>query len=128
VFAGAGLVLVYSHSGRLADAALLMAAALGGVSLVALWVPIDMRPVLPALTMYLCGVMLSGYDGTFSDVPMMSFFLAAHAPLFLAFVLIPLRRAKSGWQQALIYSSAILAPIAVALALAIRAEGFALGF
>jgi hypothetical protein len=128
VFLGAAAVLVYSHSARLADAALLLAAALAGVGVVTARLAIDARAAGLTVGIYLPGLMLSGYSDTYSEVPWMSFGLMAGAPVVLLATWLRVFTRRSVTTQRIVEVSLLFLPTVAALALAIRAEGFAVGY
>lgn len=122
---GAAAVSILSHSGRFADAATLLSAALIGVALVAIWRPVDASPLALATSLFLSALMLLGYDATssFSEVPRASFLLVAGAPLFLLFTELPQVRDLPPKWQAAIQCGLLALPISIAVALAVAYEG-----
>jgi hypothetical protein len=133
VCGGAAAVLIYSHSARLADAAVLLSAALLGVAAIAWLLPLDMRPLALTLAASAAGLMLSGHHSTFSEVPAASFALVALAPLLLGVASLPaLQRwlvpRSPDWGRVAVQFALPLISVAVAVALAIRAEGWQLGY
>jgi len=125
---GAAAVLIYAHSARFADAAALLAAALVGIAPLAWRSPLDLRPAALTVATYLLGLMLSGYHATYSDVPPASFALVAAAPLSLALLWLPAVRRWPASAQAALQVMLPSLPVAVAVGLAIRAEGFSLEY
>lgn len=80
-------VLIQAASGSGADAATVLAAALGGVAAVAWLRSADADAVVPGAAMFLNGILLAGQRGTFTDVPWAAFLLVAVAPLSLILTL-----------------------------------------
>lgn len=109
------IVLVCSHSARLADIAMLLFAAQLGVIVAGVKLPTLGSVLAPLTATVLPGLMLAGWDATFSAVPLISFALVAVAPLIVAVMYLP-----APWRQvALLFLLA-----ATATALAIHAEGW----
>ena len=79
----AAVVLLYAHTARLAEAALLLASALAGLALVASARRIDAGGAVPGATVLLAGLLLSGHSTTYSEVPPSCFLLVGAAPLAL---------------------------------------------
>ncbi len=122
---GAAAVSILTHSGRFADAATLLSAALMGVALVALWRPLDASPLSLATSLFVSSVMLLGYDATstFSEVPRASFLLVAGAPLCLLFTELPRVRDLPPKWQAAIQCGMLALPVSIAVELAVAYEG-----
>lgn len=83
-FFAASVLLIHAGSARLTDVATVLSAALAGVAAVAWWRGTDASSVAPAVALLLPGVLLTGQQETFSEVPWTAFALAAGAPLMLA--------------------------------------------
>jgi|GEM_PF-3515791 len=128
LFGGAAGVLLYSHSARLSNGATLFASALLGMAAVTYFKPLPLRAVGLAVGAFLPGLMISGYSDTFSEVPWQSFALAAAAPLSLGLLLLPAVHRLANWQQVAAAFLLPLIPNAIAVALAIAAEGWELGY
>jgi hypothetical protein len=128
LFGGAAGVLIYAHSARLADAALLFASALAGTALVGWRGSFDARASALAVGVLLPALMLSGYHGTFSEVPWFSFALVAAAPWTLFLLLLPAGQRLFERRRLAVQLIVLLTPVVAAVALAIRAEGFAIGY
>jgi hypothetical protein len=125
---GAATVLVYAHSGRLADAATLLAAPLLGLVPILVWRKLDARSCALCIATYLPALMASGFHETFSEVPWLSFALIGCAPLWLLVANLPVIRRQRLLVQAIVQIALLFVPVAAAIALAIRAEGFAIGY
>jgi hypothetical protein len=125
---GAAIVLVQSHSARLADGAILLASSLAAVGLVAIWRQLDLSPAAHLVAMFLPGVLLAGHFGTFSEVPSASFALVAAAPLALWAAWLPGIQRRSQRVRLAAEAATLLVPVAIAVALAIHAEGFGVDF
>jgi hypothetical protein len=121
---GAGaFVLERSANAKLAQLAGALAAALGAVTLAAVlapWRPVAHGAVAVAAAL-LPGFMAEGKFYTFGEVPLTSFVLAAVAPLGLLVAELPGLRSLPARGQSAVRTLAVLVPLAVAVALAIRA-------
>jgi hypothetical protein len=122
---GAAILLLHAHSALLTNAAILLAAALGGLGFVSLFKSISLRWVAPPMALALVGLMVCGHHDTFSEVPAATFILIAAAPLPLGFLLHPGARGLPKLARAALYILLPLIPVAIAIALAIAAEGLA---
>jgi len=121
-FAVAAMILLHAHSAKLTDFALLASMALVGTALAA-WVrPSDTGSALAAAAVFLPGLLLNGQHSTFSEVPKLSFVLAALAPLAVTPMLIPMLARQSRWKRWLPAIGLPLIPAIWALVLAARAE------
>jgi hypothetical protein len=89
----AALVLIYAASARFGNVALVLMAVLGGAGLPALIFGRETNGVAGAVAVLLPGLLLSGQQDTFSEVPVTCFALAAFCPLALAPSLLP------AWQR-----------------------------
>jgi hypothetical protein len=121
--AGGALVLVHSHTARLADGAFMAGAALAGIAIMGWWRQLDMAPALAAPAVLLPGLMLSGHYETsdFSDVPAACFLVIGLTPLALAAALLPPLATLSAHRLTLVRIGLLLVPAAIAVALAMRA-------
>ena len=77
---------------------------------------------IPAGVAFLPGLMLNGRVLTESNVPLISYWLLALAPLALTPFLTPVLNRKNGWIVRLIRSLLILAPVVIAVLLAAQNE------
>jgi hypothetical protein len=112
------LVLIYAAEARFSFVAMVLLAVLGGLGIVALALGRATNGVAAATAVLLPGLMLSGQQDTFSDVPVACFALVALSPLALAPSLLPAwrRYQKKGlWALQLVL---VLLPLIGALALA----------
>jgi hypothetical protein len=123
VCAGGALVLVHSHTARLADLAFMAGAALAGITIVGWRRQLDIVTALAGPAVFLPGLMLSGHYETsdFSDVPAACFLLIGLTPLALLPGLLPPLAKLPNLRLALVRISLLLAPVAIAVALAMRA-------
>lgn len=124
---GATLVLLFAHSARFGDLGTLLAATLAGIALPLFRWPNDARPLAPAVATYLPGLMLAGYDSTYSEVPAASFALLAAAPLALALLELPLLKQRGPKVQFVLQCTLLLVPVVIAVVLAMRAEDLGVG-
>jgi CDP-diglyceride synthetase len=122
VFLGGSAVLIHAHSARFAEMALMVAAALVGIAVVAWWKRTAAAAVVPGVAVLLPGLLLSGHAETFSDVPWTSFALLGLAPLALVLTLVPPVSWLGGVPLRLVQLALLLAPVGVAVALAMQAE------
>ncbi len=77
---------------------------------------------MPAVAVFVPGIMLAGYTETYSDVPWESFALVALAPLTLALTFVwPLTRLRDNHLQSL-RLVLLVPPVVGAVVLAMRAE------
>lgn len=121
-FAAAGMVLLHAHSARLADMALLGFAALFGIAVTAWLWPGDVAGALGAVAVFLPGLMLTGQQETFSEVPFTSFLLVALAPVALLPMTLPLIAQRQRWSRWLPGLILPLIPAGIAVYLAMQAE------
>jgi len=120
--ASAATVLLYAHSARFSDLAVLLSAAFFGAGLVAVLWGQNTSVLFAAPAVFLPGLMLGGAVNTFSEVPFAAFALLAFAPSVLWLMFLPhLRRWPLRFQTAGAIV-AVLIPCATAVTLAMRAE------
>jgi hypothetical protein len=120
-FWAAGVVLLHAHSARFTDLALIPAFALLAVAAMAMALPGDAGPVAAASAVYLPGLMLAGYQGTFSEVPLSAFVLAGLSPLAVL-PLLPWAEGLTGWRRWLPAIGLPLLAAVAAVVLAMRYE------
>ena len=118
----AAVVLLHAHSARLSDGATLLGAGLGGVAIASQWGRANAAGAMPALSVLLPGILLSGWRDTFSEVPAWSFLLPAVAPIILAVLWLPGVRRLGGWPRWVAGVVVALIPAILAVVLAARAE------
>ncbi len=89
----AAAVLIYSHSARFSDLAVLMTASVCGIGLIAALWKLELAPLFAAPAVFLPVLLLAGAANTYSEVPVSSFACVAFAPCALWLLLLPpLRR------------------------------------
>jgi len=121
-FFAAAAILIHAHTARMTDVATLIAAAFVGLSAVAWWARLDCGPAMPAAAIMLPGLLLSGYYETYSEIPSTSFLVAGLIPVAPVLCLAsPFARLRSPVRRMLFFVL-LLAPAAVAVALAMQAE------
>ena len=120
--------MIYAHSARFADAATLLACAVFGVAVIAWWMRVDTRTIALPVAAYVPALMLAGYHETFSEVPMASFVLVGLAPWTLSVCLLRSSQRLPKPMQFAMEMLLPLLPVVVAVGLAIRAEGWAVGY
>lgn len=117
---GGSIVLIHAHSARLMDLALMATCSLAAAALIAgvqgrdgsvLW-------GIPCLT--LPALMLAGWSGTSSEVPLTSFLLVGLSAWPL--VGFQYQQPSSRWRGRILRGVLVLLPVSVAVALAMRAE------
>ncbi len=123
----AATVLIFAHSARFCDLAVLMTSAFLGATLIAAVWGQNAAVLFSAPAVFIPGLMLGGAVNTFSEVPPMAFGLVAFTPCVLWLVLLPrLRRWPLRFQAA----AAVLAvtiPCAAASFMAARNESLDFG-
>ena len=102
--------------------ATLLGAGLGGVAIASQWGRANAAGAMPALSVLLPGILLSGWRDTFSEVPAWSFLLPAVAPIILAVLWLPGVRRLGGWPRWVAGVVVALIPAILAVVLAARAE------
>jgi hypothetical protein len=146
----AATVLIYAHSARFCDLAVLLTSTVMGLGAAAMSLR-SLRPgadtVRPAGGMeipsqssvavgeaialgpsvFLPALMLGGAANTYSEVPLASFILAALAPVGLGLGRLMPASMRVGRRGMLVAAMLFLAPCVVALALALRAESLDFG-
>ncbi|MGC1274851.1 MAG: hypothetical protein WBC44_14180 [Planctomycetaceae bacterium] len=119
-FVAASIVLLHAHSARFVDIATIMAASLGTIALLAWLTKTDPASVAPGVAVMLPGLMLVGYQDTFSEVPTASFATIALAPLSLAALLLPRLRSSRGATSLAV--ATFFTVLAIGVSLAVQAE------
>ena len=114
--------MLYAHSGRFMDIATIVGCAYFGVAVVAGATKTETSGSVPAGIGFLPGLMLSGRFSTESQVPLLSFWLVALAPLLLAPWLVPALARRNGWLTRLGRVALILAALITSLLLAGQKE------
>jgi hypothetical protein len=117
---GAGGVLIHAGSALLMNAAIVLASALAGIALVAWWARADAGGAVPAVAVLAPGILLLGYEETFSEVPWLAFALPALTPLALieALPLSHWQGRRAGAVRLTLMLVLILVPLATAIYLA----------
>jgi hypothetical protein len=122
----AGVVLVVAASMRLMEANIVLASALGGLTVVAWLRRLDLGAAIPGAAVLIPGILFFGQQATFSDVSWWAFLLAAVAPLVLALTL-PFRT-LGGIRLALLRLAVLLPmllpPLIAALYVAMQEESW----
>ena len=122
IFLLGGGVMLYAHSARFMDIATIVGCAFLGVAIIAAVTKTDCSGSIPAGIGFLPGLMVSGRFSTDSQVPLVSFWLVALAPLLLAPWLIPALARRHGWVSSLVRVLLILGALTTALLLAGQKE------
>jgi len=118
----AAVVLLHAHTARLAEAAVLLSAALFGLGVVASCKGIDAGGAVPGGVVVLAGLLTVGQGSTYSDVPPRCFLLAGVPPLALAPTMLPWVRRLAGPRLGILRLALVAVPCAAAVAWAMRVE------
>ena len=124
-FFAAGAVLIYHHTARFMDLAVMCGCAAGGVALASLPTRADASGLVPLGVVGLPGLMLNGHYLVDSQVPVASFWLVALAPLGLIPSLIPSVARLPRWVVITLRALLVLSPLVVAVVLAAQHEQLA---
>jgi len=119
---GAGFVMAHAHSARFADALSIPAAALLGVSLVALFAKVDVGTAVPGVALMLPSILLVGFYETFNDLPWYAFLLAGLPPVTVGLLALPPLSRLTGFGRSLAFWALCLGPTVAAVVIAVRAE------
>lgn len=121
-FFAAGTVIIYAHSTRFMDVALVLGAAFLGIGIVSRIASADASGALPAAVGFLPGLMLNVRYQTESLVPLASFWLIALAPLAWLPLVIPRVARQNRWLLGAARFALLGIPLAIAVALALKYE------
>jgi hypothetical protein len=121
-FLVAGTILLYAHSARFMDIAVMCGCALAGVAVVAFPTRADTIGAAPLGAMGLPALMLNGRFSVESRVPVESFWLVALAPLVLLPFLLPVVARQSRRVIVPVRALLVLAPLVAAVILAAQHE------
>src|SRR5206468_2372711 len=83
VFAAAGIVLIYDHSLRFMNIAMVLASALAGLAVLAWWSKADIGGAIPGVAVMLPGLLLVGQQTTSNRLLWYVYALPVVAPLLL---------------------------------------------
>jgi hypothetical protein len=120
------VVLLYAHSARLFDSAVVLGAATLGVGVAARWGRGAEAGALPFAALFLPALMASGQYETFSEVPETAFMLAAFAPAGAIIAAAVACCERAGWRWVFGLVGAGL-PALAAVILALRNEELSFG-
>lgn len=124
-FVVAGAVLLYAHSARFMDVAVMCGCAAAGVAIVSFPTRADTSGAVPLGVVGLPALMLHGRVSLDSQVPVTSFVLVALAPVALLPFLIPAVSRQPRWVVIPLRALLVLAPLVAAVVLAARHETLA---
>ncbi|QDU21497.1 hypothetical protein ETAA1_34640 [Urbifossiella limnaea] len=124
-FLAAGAVLLYHHTARFMDLAVMCGCAAAGVAVASFPTRADASAAVPLGVVGLPGLMLNGRYLVESQVPVTSFCLVALAPLGLIPFLIPVVARLPRWVVILLRAVFVLAPLVAAVVLAAQHEKLA---
>jgi hypothetical protein len=111
------VIVVLAHGKQLMDFAVVGAAALAGLSLVALFVRVDVGPALPGATIVLAGTLLTKYYEADDEckVPGASYLLPVVAPVLLGMTYLPVLSRLNGWKLLSLQLAIVTVPLAYAV-------------
>jgi hypothetical protein len=124
-FVVAGAVLLYAHSARFMDVAVMCGCAAAGVAVAAFPTRADTSGAVPLGVVGLPTLMLHGRLSLDSQVPVTSFALVALAPLALLPFFIPAVARQPRWVVIPLRALLVLAPLVAAVVLAAQHEKLA---
>lgn len=124
-FVVAGAVLLYAHSARFMDIAVMCGCAAAGVAVAAFPTRADTSGAVPLGVVGLPALMLHGRVSLDSQVPVAAFALVALAPLALLPFLIPAVARQPRWVIVPLRALLVLAPLVAAVVLAAKYETLA---
>jgi hypothetical protein len=124
-FVAAGAVLLYHHTARFMDLAVMCGCAAAGVAVASFPTRADASGAVPLGVVGLPGLMLNGRYLVESQVPVTSFWLVVLAPLGLLTFLIPAVARLPRWVVIPLRAVLVLAPLVAAVVLAAQHEKLA---
>jgi hypothetical protein len=124
-FFAAGAVLIYHHTARFMDLAVMCGCAAAGVAVASFPTRADASGAVPLGVVGLPGLMLNGRYLVESQVPAVSFWLVALAPLGLLPFLVPAVARLPRWVVISLRSLLILSPLLAAVVVAAQHEQLA---
>jgi hypothetical protein len=124
-FFAAGAVLLYAHSARFMDLAVMCGCAAAGVAVAAFPTRADASGAVPLGVVGLPVLALNGRFLTDSQVPLASFWLVGLAPLALLPFLLPVVARQPRWVIIPLRALLVLAPLVAAVVLAAQHERLA---
>jgi hypothetical protein len=119
---GASIVILHGHYASASEAVTLPAAALVGISVVALVAKVEVTGALPGLCVMLPACLLMTATEVDSQVPTYAFVLAGLPPITVGLMALPPLAKMSGIGKHLIFWILCIGPTVGALVLAMRAE------
>ncbi|HEX3149402.1 MAG TPA: hypothetical protein VHR66_15115 [Gemmataceae bacterium] len=119
---GASIVIIHGHYASMAEAVTLPAAALVGISLVALFAKVEVTGALPGLCVLLPACLLATATLADSEVPWYAFVLAGLPPITVGIMGLPSVAKMSGIGKHLLFWTLCLGPTIAALVIAMRVE------
>jgi hypothetical protein len=126
MFFAAGAILLYAHSQKFMEVALVLSSAMLGVAVAAGPLRADASAAVPAAVAFLPGLLLTALiQLTDHAVPKLCFWLVALAPLVLLPFLIPALARSRAWYLRVFRFALVLAPLVTAVVLAAQHETIA---
>lgn len=119
----AGTVMLYAHFGKFAEVGIALGCALAVVAAATAVGKLNASGAVPAGVAFLPGLIFAGRPSLAENaVPAASFWLVALAPLALAPFLAPRLARQTGWWPVVVRAVLVLAPLTVAVVLAMQNE------
>jgi hypothetical protein len=123
----AAALLIFAHSARFSDLAILLTTSLCGVGLIGMWWKLELSFLLAVPCIFLPSLLLAGAANTYSEVPVSAFAWIAFAPAALLLLLLPQIQRWPMRALTLVALIALVIPCAVGVALAARVESLDYG-
>ncbi len=123
----AAALLIFAHSARFCDLAVLLTASLVGVGIAAAVWKLDLTFLLAAPCVFIPGLLLAGAANTYSEVPCAAFAWAAIAPAALLPLCVPLALRLPAPVRIAIAMLSLLLPCAAGVIMAARVESLDYG-
>ncbi len=128
VWGGASaVVLIFAHSARFSDLAVLLTASICGVGLGALRWKLDLTFLMAVPCIFLPCLLLAGAANTYSEVPFSAFAVVAMAPVALLLLLLPQIQRLPRRVLMVVAVAVLIIPCAVGVAMAARVESLDYG-
>ncbi len=120
-------LLIFAHSARFSDLAVLLTTSLCGVGLVALLRKLEVTFLLAVPAVFYPCLLLAGAANTYSEIPVSAFACVAFAPLGLLVLLVPQIQRLPLRVLMTIAAAALLIPCAIGVGMAAQVESLDYG-